>query len=110
MSDAKITAADAGCWLEGSQGWTNNHRVVDRAGSYGFVVPEEYEQALEDYRQNGPAASEDSWEAVVGQGELSDQATDYLQDRAPDDYEFVWDAGELSLMKSTEAEEFGHHG
>ncbi|KUL44778.1 hypothetical protein ADL22_12610 [Streptomyces sp. NRRL F-4489] len=110
MSDAKITASDAGCWLEGSQGWTNNHRVVGRAVSYGFVVPKEYEEALEDYRQNGPSASENSWEAMVGQGGLSDQATDFLQALAPNDYEFVWDAGELSLMTSAEAEAFGHHG
>ncbi len=109
--DALISPSDAGCWLEGAQGWANNYRVVDwAAGTFGFTVPEEYKAALEDYRKNGPSASEDSWEAMVGQGGLSDQATDHLQKLAPDGFEFVWDAGELSLMRSDEAEELGHHG
>ncbi|WP_409238394.1 hypothetical protein [Streptomyces sp. PA5.6] len=106
-----ITSADAGCWLEGHHGWRNNHRVVDWAvGTFGFKVPEEYQAALDDYRKNGPSASEDSWEAVVGQGGLSDQATDHLQELAPEGFEFVWDAGELSLMRSDEAGKLGHHG
>lgn len=103
----KITAADAGCWLDGSQGWHNAYRVVDRAEGYGFTVPPEYATALYRYRTNGHGAHEDDWEAVNGQGELSDMATDYLQERAPEGFEFHWDAGELSLVESWQVCENG---
>jgi hypothetical protein len=46
---------------------------------------------------------EGNWEAIHGQGELSDQATEFLQERAPKGYEFVWDMGELILMTDEEA-------
>lgn len=102
----EITPADAGTWLDGSQGWHNSYRVVDRAESYGFTVPPEYTAALADYRENGPSASEDSWEAMCGHGELSDMATDYLQERAPEGYIFEWDMGEFSLIPESEADRF----
>lgn len=95
----EITPDDAGTWLDGCHGWHNAYRVVDRATDYGFVIPPEYVDALADYRVNGPGASEGNWEAMIGQGELSDMATDYLQERAPAGYAFVWDCGEFSLIR-----------
>lgn len=92
-----ITPDMAGCWLEGSQGWTNTYRVVDRAQEYGFEITEEEREALDSYSQD-PDADELAWETVEGQGGLSDQATEYLQLLAPAGYVFVWDAGELSLV------------
>lgn len=99
----KITEADAGCWLDGHMGWHNAYRVVERAEAYGFTVPAEYREALDAYRASGDgndSLTDDQWEAINGQGELSDMATDYLQARAPRGYEFIWDCGELSLTET----------
>lgn len=97
-----ILPESAGRWLDGHQGWRNNYRVVDVATEYGFVIPEEYRDALDRYR-NG-SESEGIHEAICGQGELSDMATDYLNENAPDGYVFVWDMGELSLMTESDAQ------
>lgn len=102
---ARIMPDDAGTWLEGAQGWRNPYRVVDRAELYGFVVPDEYADALRRYRESdldGLTEDEiiDIGEAITGHGELSDKATEFLDLRAPAGFEFLWDAGELSLVES----------
>lgn len=100
-----------GCWLDGNQGWRNSYRVVDRATEYGFHIPHAYREALTWYRNSyggyvyGENTAVDDtaaghWELINGQGELSDMATDYLQERCPPGYEMHWDAGELSLLES----------
>ena len=100
----KITAAMTGTWLSGGMGWHNSYRVVDAAEGYGFVVPDEYREALADYRENGHGASEDNWEAVCGHGELADMATDHLNSVTQEGYVFVWDMGEFSLVSEADAE------
>jgi hypothetical protein len=103
----KISIGMAGCWLDGHFGWHNAYRVVERAEEFGFLVPEEYRHAMDDWRENSYKSAwmeyEGNWEAIHGQGELSDQATEFLQERAPKGYEFVWDMGELILMTDEEA-------
>jgi hypothetical protein len=120
----QITAADAGCWLDGSQGWHNNYRVIQRAVAYGWrpdVSPEDVQAGIGLYRDGseGDAVTlsdgetltyEDACGWIIDQGGLSDLATEYLNEVAPDGYEFVWDAGELSLMTTEDADEFGLHG
>lgn len=91
----KITGDQLGTWLDGSQGWHNAYRVVDLAVGYGFKVPEGYETALENYRSN--RADDNEHEAIIGQGELSDMATEFLSDLIEGPFEFVWDCGELRL-------------
>jgi hypothetical protein len=91
-----------GTWLEGSFGWHNSYRVVDRAIEFGFEVPADYADDLRRYRDQDYAdLSEDdkvtAEEAIVGQGELADKATDFLNEKAPEDYGFEWDMGELSF-------------
>lgn len=101
MSTPVITPAMAGTWLDGCHGWHNTYRVVDRAVAYGFVVPEEYAADLEAYRSDTyehDAHAINVNEAVNGQGGLADQATEFLDEHAPDGYVFVWDAGELSMV------------
>ncbi|MFC8428570.1 hypothetical protein [Streptomyces sp. NPDC057253] len=113
MSDVmapEITPAMAGTWLDGHMGWHNAYRVVLRAEEYGFVVPEDYRDAMDAYRESGSSFSfaekEEHWDAINGQGELSDQATEYLQEHAPEGFSFVWDMGELILMSYADAELF----
>lgn len=98
-----ITPDDAGVWLDGRYGWHNAYRVIERAGDYGFVVPDEYSEALLRFIVNIDVSDTDH-EAITGHGELSDMATDHLNDLAPDGYSFVWNAGELSLMSNADAE------
>jgi hypothetical protein len=103
----KISISMAGCWLDGHFGWHNSYRVVLKAEEFGFVVPEEYRDVMDNYCTNGNSTffneTDEQWEAVHGQGELSDQATDFLQERAPEGYQFVWDMGEFLLMTDEEA-------
>lgn len=103
----EISIGMAGCWLDGHYGWHNAYRVVDKAREFGFVVPDEYMDAMENYWDHGSGFSfeetDEQWEAIHGQGGLSDMATDFLQERAPKEYQFVWDMGELILMTDEEA-------
>jgi hypothetical protein len=46
-----------------------------------------------------------AWEAVAGQGSLSDKATEYLGGLAPVGYAFEWDMGELCLIESDDSED-----
>ena len=39
-------------------------------------------------------------DCVIGQGELADKATEYLQSLAPSGFVFEWDMGELCLIHS----------
>lgn len=120
----KITPADAGTWLDGSQGWHNTYRVIERAFGYGWKPEdnrEDIEKAVELYStgQDGDTRTladgstltyEDAAGWIIDQAGLSDAATEYLQSIAPEGYEFVWDAGELSLMQEDEADELGYLG
>lgn len=110
----RITADDAGTWLMGSMGWHNGYRVVQRALSYGWTVPEAWQanwDAFVDAEGDGHGVDHDAWDDVHGDdGEIVDRATDFLDLRAPEGHTFVWDAGELSLMTRADAEEFGHFG
>ena len=106
----KITAADAGCWLDGSQGWHNTYRVCDRAMDYGWLADEPTElDVMRELSARYEAGSTDGDIAEV-MSESADDATEYLNSIAPDGYSFVWDAGELSLMADDEAQELGHFG
>ena len=48
-------------------------------------------------RAEAEGLAEVAWEAVAGQGGLSDKATEYLNSLAPEGYAFNWDDG-LSLL------------
>lgn len=98
----EITADDAGTWVGGWHGVDSPALAIDKAEAYGFTVPDDYARALYNYRTHGHGAHVDDWEAVNGQGELSDMATDYLNDHAPEGYLFRWDAGELSMLRDFE--------
>jgi hypothetical protein len=125
MSDApKITPADAGCWLDGSQGWHNNYHVIDRALDWGWAPKDITRADLDTLTMFYASGNVDATYAlsdgstgdyegatywITGQGELSDQATEYLQGIAPEGYVFVWDDG-LALMPESEASDLGHMG
>ena len=98
----EITPADAGCWLDGAMGWHNTYRVIERAQAYGFVLPNgaEDEDTIERYKED--SFDPDAGECVM---EISNEATDYLQSKAPAGYYFVWDMGELSLVHEDEMED-----
>ena len=110
MTENRIPASEAGTWLEGSQGWNNNWRVIDRALAWGWnggpdgrAFAEEISSVYAE--SDGPETI--TWEgeeisvagAVLDQGGLSDMATEYLDSIAPAGYRFEWDAGELSMIK-----------
>jgi hypothetical protein len=121
----QIPESAVGCWLDGHFGWHNNYRVIERAESCGFVLDDDDRRLVEVYKLNGdveylarqladklerssdvpPAARQEAEElieaaseVVLGQGGLSDKATEHLDSLAPEGYAFNWDAGELSLL------------
>ena len=101
-----IHESDAGCWLDGNQGWHNPYRAIYRAQQWGFTVTADDEEVIELYKRwhGGDMSAEEQkatdWaiEAVSGQGGLCDKATEYLDSIAPEGFAFHWDAGELSLL------------
>jgi hypothetical protein len=111
---SKITPADAGCWLDGWQGWHNTYRVCDRALDYGWLAGKPAERAdIEALEAEYQAMHADGFfvlDVAEAMDTASSDATEYLNGIAPDGYTFVWDAGELSLMADSEAEELGHFG
>lgn len=98
----RIPHTEAGTWLDGSHGWTNSYRVVDRAEAWGWDLGKadgedvaEVRRIVQAYR-DGVADDDDSEEMI----RISNEATDYLCGIAPWGYTFGWEAGELSLYET----------
>lgn len=98
----RIPHTEAGVWLEGSQGWHNSYRVVDRAELWGWDFGkaagedvDEIKRIVQAYRDG--ANTDDEGEIMIG---ISNDATDYLCEIAPWGFTFDWDAGELSLCET----------
>ena len=92
-----ISGANAGVWLDGARGWHNNYLVVDIAEAFGLLLCTQDRAIVEAYRDNGLASSYE-YSTLEAMDEISQAATNYLQDLAPEGYAFVWAAGELSLQ------------
>ena len=94
---------EAGCWLSGTQGWTNSYRVIDIADFHGFGMDVEDRAVVDWYRSTGDSdtdasdATLDKLEAVTGQGGISDKATEYLEELLPAGWTLRWDDG-LTLL------------
>jgi len=99
----KITEADAGCWLDGSMGWHNTYRVIDRAIGYGWYAGQPTELAeVEEISRRAEASDPTLDQEILSDN--ADLATGYLQSIAPEGYVFEWDAGELTLLPESEAD------
>lgn len=100
-NDSKV---GTGTWLDGVNGWTNTYRVIEIAESHGFKIDDRDRAAIEWYKEtsggcgDGTDAEEDMAEAIVGQGGLSDKATEYMQELLPEGWVLRWETSELSLM------------
>lgn len=103
----KITASEAGCWLDGSQGWHNTYRIVDLAESWGWEGPSEegWKDVVNRYRAD--VGTDEDHEAMIGQGGLADQAFGYL-DGLTVSCHFERDMGELVLLRCQDLETFGN--
>lgn len=109
MTELRITPDMAGCWLDGSQGWHNTHRIINLAVGWGWTGPSEegwegWEQVVERYAEDNH--SDDDCEAMTGQGRLADQAFDYL-DSLTESCHFERDMGELTLFRCQDLESTG---
>lgn len=105
-----ITPADAGCWLDGAQGWHNTYRVVYRAEAYGMTLTDDDRLVLDAYQDRAAAVALASGEALnygsiaAWAESMADSATDHLQSLAPEGYVFDWDDG-LYLRAAGEADQ-----
>jgi hypothetical protein len=106
----KVTEAEAGCWLDGANwGWTGPARVVELAQFYG--MPDEtgddnailaaFKESADRVTMANGDVLEDPAGLVCDQGELGDQAEEWLNENvAPEGYSFGWHNGDFFLMCS----------
>lgn len=121
----KITADDAGCWVDGSRGWQATGRLVEIALGYeGFLrgssrretvyARTEARHVLDAFmasedtvkfrrrvrRHSYTVTVEDVQELVINQGGYADMAEDFLNTLAPEGYSFGWHDGDFFLASS----------
>lgn len=109
----KVTADQAGCWLEGSRGWYASSALVRIAESLGMPLDDD-DNALLDAYNSGDTGDitlstgevTDPFECVAGQGGMADMAETWLNDNvAPDGYYFGWHDGEFFLWSFAQWDE-----
>lgn len=107
------TPKASGCWLEGSRGWRASAALVRIAHDYGMTLTEDdlaildaYEDGTTDSLTLSTGETVDPAECVIGQGEMADQAEEWLNDHvAPAGYMFGWHDGEFFLWSDDQWED-----
>jgi hypothetical protein len=100
------TDASRGCWLESCRGWRAMSALVFVAHEYGMTLTFDDLDILAAYEAGQEEITLDGQvyivpELVSGQGELADQAEDWLNDHvASDGYSFGWSDGEFFYQPS----------
>jgi len=114
----EVAEQQRGCWVEGSRGWTAPGVMINKAADWGFPL-DDNDRALVDHYLAGEAThltlpdgehvdADDLRECVAGRGELSDRATDWLNEHvAPEGWTFGWSGGEFFLLPESEWDENG---
>lgn len=91
----QLTAADAGCWVDGHWGWRASVRVIVLAREFGFQVDEELEDAIKYFNNDECSSYSDTPEIVY---DASDEAEEWMNNNvAPQGYSFGWFDGEWFL-------------
>jgi hypothetical protein len=103
----KVTADQAGCWLDGANwGWTGPARVIELAQYFGMPSDDTDDAILKAFKESADCVImidgeviEDPAGLVADQGELADQAREWLNEHvAPEGYSFGWHSGDFFLM------------
>ena len=107
--DSRAAAAERGCWIEGSRGWTGSARLVELAQMWGMPPDEDDRSILSAYLASqerlilSTGADVNVACCVVGKGELADKAEQWLNDNiAPEGWSFAWCDGEFFLWPDSE--------
>ena len=95
----KVTASDAGCWIDGHWGQYGGARMVAIAAEYGWEDSEAIDLAQRHLAamqpSDAPSLSDDEYIELSG---ALDDAEQFLNDYvAPDGYTFGWFDGEFFL-------------
>lgn len=105
----KAEPSEAGCWVEGSRGWTATSRVIDIAAEHGMNLTETDKEILAAWESDianviiGDNEVVDSHEYVAGQGGLLNETENWLNENvAPPGYSFGWHDGEFFLWSETD--------
>jgi hypothetical protein len=95
----EATAADAGCWVEGSWGQYGLAHLVNKAESHGYPVPEVIDLADRKMASMGRSGAEGlSLDEEEVLSDAADEVTRWLNDNvAPQGYSFDWWEGEFYL-------------
>ena len=114
MTDTRVSASDAGCWIDGRWGIYGPGRLLDIASSYGFPMDDDDRAIIAAHDAHSDTVTLSTGETidavtiaecVSGQGELTDRAEDWLNEHvAPDGYTFGWHDGEFFLWADSEWE------
>lgn len=97
--------AEAGCWLEGAQGWTNSYRIVDIAVGHGMELNVDDAAIVEWYRKSGDSDSSasddelDKLEAMTGQRGITDKAIEYMNEQLPEGWVLNTEMGEYTVLE-----------
>lgn len=79
----QLTAADAGCWIDGHWGWRGSHRLIQLAHEFGWPRGEAEDAIRED-------------DEFVH--EIADEAEEWMNNNvAPANHSFGWFDGEWFL-------------
>ena len=128
MTQRRIAPADAGCWIDEMNGWHVHYLVAELALSLGWLGSkdpsvsysgeitrrdtiratacrrDEVRAILSAYKRGDGTTTYRGNEItcvadqVLNQGGIADDATDYLNTLAPEDYAFGWHEGSLYLQ------------
>lgn len=112
-SIVRETAASAGCWLEGSRGWTAIPMLVRIAEGYGFPMDDDDEKIVsacengdEDVSLEGDLGNVSVHNAMELTVEIMDKAESWMNEHvAPVGFSFGWHDGEWYLWSDEAWEE-----
>ena len=135
MTTERVTAADAGCWIDGHWGQYGGDRLIEIASGYGWEPDDEEAKTLLDFSlfrlsHIGPsmgkdqeeylsllrrilalgidddALEENEWQAFESQSWLIDEIEIWMNENiAPEGYHFMWEDGEFMLLEDLDEED-----
>ena len=102
----RVTAQNAGCWIDGHWGQYGTARLVITASVFGYKDAEVIDLANRHLASMGAGASDLTDSEAESLFDASDEVENWLNENvAPEGYHFHWHDGEFFLSADDEDEE-----